>query len=127
MVTRQSGYNSFHFRANRVTTPGGLVYTTFFNISVDSVVRHWLSLMVEDIELVCDGMGCMVGHSLGILYADDGPLGSQDPEWLQGSLNVLIGLLWRIILADNVAKSKTVTFQTGTIISGMSQELFVKN
>ena len=27
---------------------------------------------------------------------------------------------------NNVAKSKTVTFQTGTIISGMSQELFGK-
>ena len=38
-------------------------------------------------------------------YADVGLIGSRDPEWLQGALNVLIRLLRRVGKMPNVAKS----------------------
>ena len=48
---------------------------------------------------------------LGLLYTDDGVVGSGGPEWLQGALNVLIGLLRRYRLVANFAKSKAMTCQ----------------
>ena len=59
-----------------------------------------------------------------LFYADGGILVSQDSEWLQGSLNVLIILFRRIGLADNVAKSKMITYETGAIILEMLVEMF---
>ena len=46
---------------------------------------------------------------------EDGLLGSRDPKWIQGGLNVLIGLFWRIVPMANIAKSKTMTCQMRVI------------
>ena len=53
-------------------------------------VLHWLLLTVEYQAVIQDRLRHMVGRSLGGFYAHDGILGSQDPEWIQGALNVLI-------------------------------------
>ena len=47
---------------------------------------------------------------------------SQDPEWLQGSLNVLIVLFRRYKLVANVAKSKVMTCHPVTLYYGMFEE-----
>ena len=62
-----------------------------------------------------NGLGHVVGKSVVVFYEDDGIIGYQDLEWLHGALNVLIGLFRRIGLMDNVAKSKMMMCQTGTI------------
>ena len=59
--------------------------------------------------------------------ADYGLLVSQYPEWMQGALNVLVGLFQWIGLADNIAKSKTMTFHLRSIILGMSHEAFFRS
>ena len=41
---------------------------------------------------------------LGVFYAEDVLLGLQDSEWLQGYLNILIGMFYRIGLMENVSK-----------------------
>ena len=46
-------------------------------------------------------------------------------EWLQGSLNVLIGILRWYGLVENIAKSKAMKFQTRTLLSGMLKEVVV--
>ena len=121
MVTSQSVYHGPKLRAICGTTQRGLSSTKIFNVSVDSVVRHWLLLMVEYGSVVHDGLGHAAGRILGMFYTDDGILVSQDLEWLQGTLNILIGLLWRIGLVANVTKSNTTTCPPGAIISGISQ------
>ena len=63
---------------------------------------------------------------IGLLYADDGVVGSQDPEWLQGALNGLIGLLRRYGLVENVAKSKAMASHPGTLRYGMLEEGLVR-
>ena len=78
-------------------------------MEVDSVICHWLSLKMEDNFAIHDGLGMAVGRSMGLLCADDGLIGSQDLEWIQGTINVLIGLLHGVGLVDNVAKSNTMT------------------
>ena len=67
---------------------------TLLNVTVDSVVRHWISLMVEDEAVIQEGLGHAVGQKLRVFYVYDGILGSRDPEWIQGSLNVLVRLFW---------------------------------
>ena len=61
---------------------------------------------------------------MGVFYVDDGFLGLKYLEWFQGALNVLIGPFRWIVLMANSAKSKTMTFQTGAIWSGISEEAF---
>ena len=66
----------------------------------------------------------MTGRRICVFYADDGILGLQYPECLQGALNVLIGLFRRIGLAANVSNLKTMNFQLGEILLGMSVDEF---
>ena len=57
-------------------------------------------------------------------YTDYGILGSHNQEWLQGALNVLIGLFWRIGLVAKISKSKKIMCHPGSIRSAISEELF---
>ena len=109
MVTRHNGYHGTHFRATQGTAQGGLASPALLNTVFNSVECHWISLTVEDEAVIEYGLGHAVGRSFGFFYADDGILVSQDPDFLHGSLNVLITLFWRIRLAANVAKSKKIT------------------
>ena len=47
-------------------TQGGITSPTIFNLAVDSVVCHWLSLMVDDKTVTQDGLWNVVGRSLGL-------------------------------------------------------------
>ena len=79
-------------------------------------------MTVEDQLAAQEGLGLAVGRCLGLLYTDDGMVESRDTEWLQGALNVLIGLLLWYRMVSNAAKSKAMTFQTGTLQSEMLEE-----
>ena len=125
VVTRQKKYHVPQFKAPRGTTQGVLESPILFNVVDDGVVYHWLSLTMEDVLGIQDGLGHVVDRRLGVFYADNGLLGSRDLEWLQGALNVLIVLFWRINLAANVVKPKTMTFHMGAILLGMLEEYFV--
>ena len=96
VVTRKNGYHGPQFRAARGTTQGGMKPPTLLNVEVDSVVRYWLPMKVGDNAVIHDGLGHGVGRILGVFYEEDSILGLQDLECIQGSLNVLIGLLLRI-------------------------------
>ena len=63
-----------------------------------------------------------VGRCLGVLYSDNGMVGSRNPYWLQHGTNVLVVLFIRYGLAANIAKSRTMTFRPGTLRAGMSEE-----
>ena len=77
MVTRQSGYHNPQFQETCGTTQGGLKYATLLNVVVDSVVRHFLFLMVEDRAFFQDRLGLALGRSLGVFYMNDVILDSQ--------------------------------------------------
>ena len=123
VATRKNGYQIPQFRATRGTTQGGLTSTTLFNVAVDNMVRHWLSMTVEDDVVIFKGLVHAVGRSMGVLYADNGLLGSRGLEWLQGDPNVRFGLFRQIGLMANIAKSKTMMCQQGMIRSGILEEV----
>ena len=68
------------------------------------------------------GLGETFERCLGVFYANDGMVGSQFADWLQHSMNVLVGLFRRYGLAANVSKSRTITFQPDAIRSGIYEE-----
>ena len=70
-----------------------------------------MSLTVEYASSTHEGLGMAVGRCIGAFYADNEMIGSRDPEWLQGYINVLIKLLRRVGIMANVAKSDTINFQ----------------
>ena len=69
-----------------------------------------------------NGLGEAVGRCLRVLYSDDGMVVSRDPDWLQHSVNILVGLFRRYGLASNVSKSRSMTCQPRILRSGMSTE-----
>ena len=79
MVTRQIGYHGPHFLETRYTNQRGLSSPTIFNVTIESVVKHWIYLAVEDRSVVNNGLGQAVGQSLVMLYMDNGLLGSWEP------------------------------------------------
>ena len=48
VVTRQNGFRVPQFRATRGMTQGGIVSPILFNVTVHSVVCHWISRTLED-------------------------------------------------------------------------------
>ena len=59
-------------KATRVTTQGGLISPTLFNLIVDNVVCYWLVLTVKD-QLVAQEIPVLsLGSYLGLFYADNG-------------------------------------------------------
>ena len=49
-----------------------------FDVVVDAVVRHWVSMMVEGAE-ERDECGQEGRHHIALFYADDGMVVSSDP------------------------------------------------
>ena len=61
---------------------------------------------------------------MGLFCADVGMIGLSDTEWLQGDINVHIGLFRRVGLMANIEKSNTMNFQSGGFRMGVSEEAF---
>ena len=110
-MTRQGGFHGPPFHASRGTAQGGLTSPTPFNVAVESVIGHWLSLTINNHAANHDDIGEAVGHNLGVFYVNDGMIVSRNPGWLHKDINVLIGLFRRIGLEANISKSKTMIFQ----------------
>ena len=79
-------------------------------------------MMVEDELFTHEGLVIAVGQCLGLFYANDGMGVSRYPEWIQGALNVLVGLFRRYGMVENVAKSKAIKCHPGGIRSEMSED-----
>ena len=73
----------------RGVTQGDPLPPTIFNVVVDAVVRHWVTLAVTEAEKRGD-RGREGRHQAALLYADDGMLASSDPQWIQWAFTHLV-------------------------------------
>ena len=89
-------------------TQGDPLSPTIFNVVVDAVVRHWVTLSVEDAEKRGE-RGGWGRHQAALFYADDGMVVSSDPRWLQWAFNALVSLFERVGLRTNVGKTVSIT------------------
>ena len=59
---------------------------------------------------------------MACFYANNGLIASRNPDLLQRSLNVLIGIFNRVGLWTNMKKTVTVTFLQGNIKTNLTEE-----
>ena len=121
MVARQSGYHGPVFNSTRGCTQGCVFSPKLFNIILDAVLRHWLSLVIDDAgTIVSHGFGLSVADRFALFYADDGLIGARNADWLQNALQVLTDLFLRIGLDTNTAKTVTMNCIPGYISTQLS-------
>ena len=108
MVARAGGYYRKGFKGGRGVTQGDPLSPTIFNVVVDAVVRHWLTIAVTEAENRRK-WGREGRHQAALFYADDGMLASSDPQWLQWAFTQLVGLFYRVGLHTNSGKTVRMT------------------
>ena len=75
-----------------------------FNVVVDAVVRHWVTVILEDADEQGE-RGQEVRHQAALFYADNGMVVSLDPRCLQVAFNTLGDLFDRVSLQTNFRKT----------------------
>ena len=78
MVASTGGYYGAAFKGARGVTQGDPLSHTIFNVVVDVVVRHWVTVIVEGSEErgYCGQEGW---HQNDLFCADDGMVALSDP------------------------------------------------
>ena len=104
MAERAGGYYGDAFKGARGVTQGEPMSLTIFNMVVDAVVCHWVTMTLEEAEKRGE-RGKEGRHQATLFYADDGMIASSDPRWLQWAFNALVSLFKRVDLRTNIRKT----------------------
>ena len=104
-------------------TQGEPLSPTIFNVVVDVVVRHWVTLAVEEAE-TWGGRWGEGRHQAALFYADDGMVASSDPRWLQWVFTILVGLFDCVGLKTNVVKTFSMTCRTFPAAGNQLEEAY---
>ena len=78
MVARAWSYYGKGFIGGRGETQGDPLSPTIFNVVVDAVVRHWLTIVAQEAERRGE-RGREVRNQAALFYADDGMIALCDP------------------------------------------------
>ena len=108
MVERAGSYYGKGFKGGRRVKQGNPLSPTIFNVVVDAVVRHWLTIAVKEAEKRGE-RGMESRHLAALFYSDNGMLASSDPQWLQWDFTQLVGLFDRVGLKKNCGKTVSMT------------------
>ena len=79
MVAREGGYYGAAFKGAQGVTQVDPLSPTIFNVVVDAVVRHWVTVMVEGTEERGE-RGQEGRHQNTRFYTDNGMVASSDPH-----------------------------------------------
>ena len=90
-VARAGVYYGTGFKEERGVTQGNPLSPTIFNVVVDVVVRHWVTLAVKEADTWGE-RGRELRHQAALFYADNGMVASSNPLWLQWAFTRLVGL-----------------------------------
>ena len=108
MVARAGGYYGTGFKGERGVTKGDPLSPIIFNVVVDEVVCHWVTLEVQEAETQGE-RGREGRHQADLFYADYGMVAPSDPRWLQWAFTTLVGLFDRVGLKTNTGKTVSMT------------------
>ena len=116
-VARTGNYHGSVFIPERGVTQGGIVSPVLFNVLVDAVVRKWFADVMEDMTSANSGLeGDAISDRTSLFYADDGALGSRDPEWLQNATQHLCDIFRNCTgLKPNTTKTEVMICHPGEI------------
>ena len=90
-------------------TQGETLPPTIINVVVNSVVRNWVSVMVDQVGGQ-DWHGWEGRHQSTLFYMDDSMVASLDRGWLQEDFSILILFDW-VGLGNNVKKTVRMVFR----------------
>ena len=79
MLARAGGYYWEAFKGDQGVTQGGTLSPNIFNVLVDAVVRHWVTMAMAKDEKRGE-RGNEGRHQAALFYADDGMVASSDPR-----------------------------------------------
>ena len=85
-------------------TQGDPLPPTILNVVVYVVVRHWVTMALNESEKRGE-RGKEGRHQSALFYADDSMVESSNPCWLQWAFNDLVGLFDRVGLQTNIGKT----------------------
>ena len=85
-------------------TQGDPLSPTIFNVVVNAVVHHWVTMELAEVEKRRE-RGNEGRHQAALFYADDGMVASSDPRWLQWAFDSLVSLFEWVGLQTNVRKT----------------------
>ena len=104
-------------------TQGDPLSPTIFNVVVDAVVRHWITISVTEAEKRGE-RGREGRHKAALFYVDDGMLALSDPQWLQWSFSQLVGLFDRVGINTNSRKMVSMTCRPCNTTGNSSEEAY---
>ena len=85
-------------------TQGDPLSPTIFNVVVDAVVRHWVTLAMAEAEKQGE-RGDEGRHQSVLFYTDEGMVALYDPRWIQWSFDTLAIMFEGVGLQTNVGKT----------------------
>ena len=109
MVERAGGYYGAAFKGYRGVTQRYPLCPTISNVVVDTVVRHWVTVMVEGSEEQGE-RGQEGRHQNSLFYLDNDMVALLYPRWLQGAFSTLVGLFNGVGMWTNVGKIFSMVF-----------------
>ena len=107
MVTRAGGYYGETFKGAWGVTHGCLLSPNIFNVVVDTVVRHWVTMALVEAEKRGE-RGREGRLQAALFYTDDGMVASSDPCWLHWAFDALVILFERVGMRTNVRKTASI-------------------
>ena len=110
MVARAGGYYGEAFKGARGVTQGDPLSPTIFNVVVDAVVRHWVTMAMAEAEKRGE-KGNEGRHQAALFYADDGMVALSDPRWIQCAFDTLLSMFERVGLRTNVRNTFRMVYE----------------
>ena len=130
MVAWAIGYFGTPFNRYRGVNQGDPLFPTIFDVVVDAVLRHWVTVVALMEDSVDPGtadtedFGWDVQHITAYFYADNGILNLTQVARLQHAFTTLAELSIRVGLCKNITKTVRMDYQPCRALGGHSVEAY---
>ena len=124
MVAKSGGYFGRPFKGYQGVTQGDPLPPMIFNGVLDSVIRHWVTLVTPTAEGT-GGLSLTIIDLASYFYTNDGLVASTQPERLQRNFDVLTGIFDRFHLQKNTANTVGMVCQPFHAPGSMSEDAYV--
>ena len=123
MVDRSGGYFRRPFKGYRGMTQGEPLPPTIFNVVMDYVIRHWVTVVIPT-EAGTGGLGLMIIDLAEYLYDNNGLVAPNQLERPQRAFVVLTSLFDRVGLRTNTGKMFSMVCQPCHASGRMLEEAY---
>ena len=89
------------FQSHRRLNQGVPLSPTIFNLVVDAIIRHWVTVVGVPQEGTIQGLGESIQTLAALSYANDGLIASPESTCLQEAFGVLSSLFEQVGLRTN--------------------------